>query len=60
MHCQTDEEARKVGRYEFRAALIFLLVIFVLIVGGLGLSTYLCFVIMRSLLFSLTHINPRL
>jgi hypothetical protein len=47
---QVDDEERKAELYEFRAALAFLVVMFVLVVGGLCLSTYLCWIMVRSFL----------
>jgi hypothetical protein len=44
-----DDDERKAERYDYRAALAFHLVVFVLVVGVLSLIAYFCWVIVRLL-----------
>jgi hypothetical protein len=47
---QPDDEYRAAEASDFRAALAFLLVMFTLIAGGLSLSAYLCWIVVRLIL----------
>jgi hypothetical protein len=42
-----DDDERKAELYDYRAALAFLLIVFVLLVGALSLIAYFCWVIVR-------------
>jgi hypothetical protein len=42
-----DDHERKAELYDYRAALAFLLVVFVLVIGALSLIAYFCWVMVR-------------